>query len=105
MYNVRGVSLNVKKLCERVVVSTVTCYAEVQGIRMEERHKLNIMFECLRSMCGVTRMERWRKEKMRRLVAVREKNSEMKGLKLFGHVERIIGERLTRGVYDLEAQG
>ena len=46
-------------------------------------------------------MDRWRIEKVRRRAGVREKMSgrvEAKVLKLFGQVEGISGERLTKSV-------
>ena len=52
-----------RKLYERVVVLTVMYGLEAWGLRgVEQRRKLDLMeMRCLRSICGVTRMNRLRK--------------------------------------------
>ena len=64
--------------------------------------------KCLRSMCGVTRMDRVRNEVVRERVGVPEKLSkrvDRKVLKWFGHVERMGSERMTKRVYVSEVGG
>ena len=63
-----------KELYEREVAPTLTYGAEVWVMRMDKKHKLDLMeMNCLRSICVVTRMDRWRNGKVRREVGVREK--------------------------------
>ena len=51
--------------------------SEAWGLRVEERRKLDVMeMRCLRSMCGMTRMDRLRNEVVRERVGVEEKLSE-----------------------------
>ena len=48
-----------RELYERVVVPTVTYGGETWGAKMDEINKLYVMnMKYLRSMCGVTRMDR-----------------------------------------------
>ena len=110
LWNVRSVNVRAKReLYERVVVPTVMYGSEAWGLRVEERRKLDVMeMRCLRSMCGVTRMDRLRNEVVRERVGVDEKLSERvdrKVLKWYGHVERMSGERLTKRVYRSEVEG
>ena len=67
---------------------------------MDERHEVDVVkIKCLCSMCGVTRMDSWRTEVVRRKVGVSEKMSDRvdrKVLKCFRHVERMSGKLLTR---------
>ena len=52
-----------RELYERIVVPTVMYGLEAWAMRVEERNKLDVTeMNCLRSMCGVTRMDRWRNE-------------------------------------------
>ena len=68
MLNVQSESLGVKRILHvRVVVATVMFGAETSDFRIEERHKLNVIqMKSFRSMCGVTRTERWKNEGVRR---------------------------------------
>ena len=68
MFIVRSVSLGMKKeLYKRMVKSTVTYEVETWGLKMEEICKLNfIETKCLRSMCTLARMNRWRNEEVKR---------------------------------------
>ena len=64
LWIVRSVNFKaIRELYERVVVPTVMYGSEAWGLRVEERRKLDVMeMRCLRSMCGVTRMDRLRNE-------------------------------------------
>ena len=54
-----------------MIVPTVMYGSEAWGLRVEERRKLDVMeMRCLRSMCGVTRMDRLRNEVVRERVGV-----------------------------------
>jgi len=89
-------SLNVevkRELYERIVVPTVMYGSESWGMKVEERDKLDVAeMKCLRSMCGVTRMDRVRNEVVRGRVGVPEKLSkkvDRKVLKWLGRVEQM----------------
>ena len=58
----RGLGMNVKKvLYEKVVVPTVMYGSESWGMKVTERQKLNVFeMKCLRSMTGVSRLDRVR---------------------------------------------
>ena len=60
----RGLGMNVKKvLYEKVVVPTVMYGSESWGMKVTERQKLNVLeMKCLRSMTGVSRLDRVRNE-------------------------------------------
>ena len=110
MWNSRSVSMNVKReLYERIVVPTVMYGSETWGMKLGDRKKLNVAeMKCLRSICGVTRMNRWSNVRVRRRVGVHEELSgrvDRKVLKWYGHVERMDSERLTKRVYISEVEG
>ena len=110
MWKSRSLNVEVKReLYERIVVPTVMYGSETWGMKVEERNKLDVAeMKCLRSMCGVTRMDRVRNEVVRERVGVPERLSERvdrKVLKWFGHVERMGNERLTKRVYVSEVEG
>ena len=103
LFNVRIVYVEAKsELYKRVVVPTVMYGSGAWGLRVEERRKLDVMeMRCLRSMCGMTRMDRLRNEVVRERLGVEEKLSERvdrKVLKWYWHVERMSGERLTNQI-------
>ena len=66
------------------------------------RHRLNVFeMRCLRSMCGVTIMDRERNEHIRRRVGmVHELTARVDEsvLRWFGHMERMDDERLVKSV-------
>jgi len=72
------------------------------SLRVEERNKLDVAeMNCLRSMCGVTRWDRWRNEVVRERVGVPEsliERVDRNVLMWFGHVERMGSDRLTKRV-------
>ena len=91
----RGLGMNVKK-----VVPTVMYGSESWGMKVTERQKL-IVFEmkCLRSMTGVSRLDRVRNEVVRARTGVRRELTarvDMNVLRWFGHVERMDNERLLK---------
>ena len=63
----RGLGMNVKKvLYEKVAVPTVMYGSESWGMKVTERQKLNVFeMKCLRSMTGVSRLDRVRNEVVR----------------------------------------
>lgn len=106
----RGVGMSVKKvLYEKLIVPTVLYGAESWGTRAAERQKLNVFeMRCLRSMAGVTRLDRIRNEEVRRRTGVgRELATQVDRsvLRWFGHMERMEDERLTKKVMKARASG
>ena len=54
-------------MCEEVIIPTALHRAEARGMRSAERRKVNILdMKCLRSLVGLSRMDRVRNEKVRR---------------------------------------
>ena len=90
----RGLGMNVKKeLYEKVVVPTVTYGSECWGMKVVERQKLNVFeMKCLRSMAGVSRIDRVRNEDVRQRTGVEielARRMDMNVLRWFEHVERM----------------
>ena len=75
MFNVRSVSLGEKrKLYERALAPTVTYAAETWGMRWMRDYLDVLEIKYLRSICGVTRVDKWRNEGIRCRVCVRKKS-------------------------------
>ena len=72
MFNVRSVHLGAKvEFTERELVPTVTNGSETGGMRMDERHKLNVMkMKCKRSKYRGSSMDRGRNEEARHRVVL-----------------------------------
>ena len=64
----RGLGIEAKKcLCEGVILPTALYGAEAFGMRSAERRKVNVLeMKCLRSLVGVSRMDRVKNEEVRR---------------------------------------
>ena len=106
----RGLGMNVKKvLYEKVVLPTVMYGSESWGMKVTERQKLNVFeMECLRSMTGVSRLDRVRNEVVRARTGVRRELAarvDMNVLRWFGHVERMDNERLLKKVMNAKVDG
>ena len=89
----KGLGLNVKKvLYEKVVVPTVMYGSESWGMKVTERQKLNVFeMKCLRSMTGVSRLDRVRNEVVRARTGVRRELAakvDINVLRWFGHVKK-----------------
>ena len=69
----RGLGMNVKKvLDEKVVVLTIVCGSESWRMKVTERQKLNLLeMKCLRSMTGVSQLDRVGNEVVRARTGVR----------------------------------
>ena len=78
-------------------------------MRVEERNKLDVAeMNCFRSMCGVTRWDRWMNEVVRERMGVPDrlrKRVDRKVLKWFWHVERMGSVILTKMVHMSEVRG
>ena len=110
IWRVKEVGMNAKKtLYESIIVPTVLYGGEAWGLKKAERERLDVMeMKCLRSMCGVTRLDRVENVELRRRVGVSRPmgvRAQEKVLSWFGHMERMNGERLTKRVYESEVEG
>ena len=72
-------------------------------MRSAVRRKVNVLeLRCLRSLFGVSRMERVRNKKVRRRAAIEMKSASMadqRVLSWFGHVGRMDEYRMARRVW------
>ena len=98
-----------KVLYEKVVVLTVMYSSESWGMKVTERQKLNVFeMKCLRSVAGVSRLNRVRNEVVRARTGVRRELAtrvDMNVLRWFGHVERMVIERLLKKVMNVKVDG
>ena len=71
LYN-RGLLIKAKKcLYEGVIVPTALYGPEEWGMRSAERRNVNVLeMKCLRSLVGVSRMDRFRNEEVRRRAGI-----------------------------------
>ena len=96
----RGLGMNVKK---------VLYGSESWGMKVTERQKLNVFeMKCLRSMTGVSRLDRVRNEVVKARTGVRRELAarvDVNVLRWFGHVERMDNERLLKKVMNAKVDG
>ena len=75
----------------------------------QKRQKLNVFeMKCLRSMTGVSRLDRVRNEVVRARTGVRRELAarvDMNVLRWFSHVERMGNERLLKKVMNAKVNG
>ena len=79
-------------------------------MKVTERQKLNVLeMKCLRSMTGVSRLDRVRNEVVRARTGVRRELAaarvDMNVSRWFGHVERMDNERLLKKVMNAKVDG
>ena len=96
----RGLGIKAKKcLYEGVIVPTALYGADAWGMRSTERRKVNVLeMKCLRSLVGVSRMDRVRNEQVRRRAAIERElasREDQRVLRRFGHVERMDEYRMA----------
>ena len=84
MLNKRGLGINAKKcLYEGVIVLTALYGAEALGMRSAERRKVNVLeMKCLRSLVGVSRMDRVMNEEVRRRAGIERELASRAGLRV-----------------------
>ena len=87
----RGLGIKAKKcLYEGVIVPTALYGAEAWDMRSAERRKVNVLeIKCLRSLIGVSRMDRVRNEEMRTRAGIERESAsraDQRVLRWFGHV-------------------
>ncbi len=103
MFKCRSLGMSAKRrLNEGVVVPTALYGAETWNMGAAESKRLNVMeMRCLRSMCGVTRMDRVRNDDVRRRTGVVKKlaeRAEQGVLRWSGFVEIIWLDRVKRAL-------
>ena len=99
----RGLGIKAKKcLYEGVIIPTALYGAEAWGMRSAERRKVNVFeMKCLRSLVGVSRMDRVRNEEVRRRAGIKRElvsRVDHRILRWFRHVERMDEYRMEKGV-------
>ena len=98
-----------KYLSQRVIVPTALYGAEAWGMRSAERRKVNVLeMKCLRSLVGVSRMDRVKNDEVRRRAGIEMElasRADQRVLKWFGHVERMDEYRMARIVLKAEVSG
>ena len=106
----RGLGMNVKKvLYEKMVMPNVMYGSEAWGMKVTERQKLNVFeMKCLRSMTGVSRLDRVRNEVVRAKTRVRRELAarvDVNVLRWFGLVERMDNDLLLKEVMNAKVDG
>ena len=99
----RGLGIKAKKcLYGEVIVPTALYIAEAWTLRSAERRNVNVLeMKFLRSLVGVSRMNRVWNEEVRRRAGIERKlasRADQRLLRWFGHVERMDVYRLARRV-------
>ena len=78
-------------------------------MKSAERRKFNVLeMKCLRSLVGVSRMNRVRNEEVRRRAGIERElasRADRRVFRWFGHVERMDEYRLTRRALIAEVSG
>ena len=96
-------------LYEGVIVPTALYGAEAWGMRSAERRKVNFLeMKCLRSLVGVSLMDRVRNEEVHRRAGIERElasRADQRVLRWFGHVERKDGYRMAGRVLMAEVSG
>ena len=110
MLSNRGLGIKAKKcLYDGVIVPTALYGAEAWVMRSTERREVNVLeMKCLRSLAGVSRMDRVRNEKVRRRAGIERKfasRADHRVLRWFGCVERMDEYRISRRVLMAEVSG
>ena len=105
-----GLRIKAKKcLLEGVIVPTALYGAEAWGMRSVERRKVNVLeMKCLRSLVGVSRMDRVRNEQVSRRAGIKMELAsrvDQRVLRWFGHMERMDDYRMARRVLMAEVSG
>ena len=100
---------NAKKcLFAEVILSTALYGAAGWGMRSAERSKVDLEMKYLRSLVGVSRMDRVRNEEVRRRAGIErelENRADQRVLRWFGHLQRMDDYRVTRIVLMAEVSG
>ena len=94
---------------ESIVVPGMLYGSETWAMSARDRSRLEVVeMKCLRSICGVTRMDRLRNEYIRNRCDLKNGigvKVERNVLRWFGHIERMDDERLVKKVYESSVEG
>ena len=106
----RGLRINVKKCLYEGKIAPMALYgAEAWSMRSAKSRKVNVLvMKCLKSLVGVSRMDRFRNEEMRRRAGIERElasTADQRVLRWFGHVERMDENRMARRVLMAEVSG
>ena len=106
----RGLGIKAKKcLYEGVNVQTGLYGAEAWGMKSAERRKVNILeMKCLRSLVGVSRMDRGRNEEVCMRAGLERElasRADQRVWRWFGHVERMDEYGMARRLLMAEVSG
>ena len=107
----RGLGIKAKKyLYEGIIAPTALLYgAEAWGMRSAERRKVNVLeMKYLRSLVGVSRMDRGRNEEVRWRAGIERElasRADQRVSRWFGHMERMDEYRMARRVLMAEVSG
>ena len=92
-----------------VIVPIALYGAEAWGMRSAERRKVNVLeIKCLRTLVGVSQMDRVRTEEVRRRAGIERElasRADQRVLKWFRLVERMDDYRMARRVLMAEVSG
>ena len=98
-----------KCLYEGVIVSTALYGAEAWRMRCAERRNVNVLeMKCLRSLVGVSRMNRVRNEEVRMKAGIKRELAsiaDQRVLRWFGHVERMDEYCMPKSMLMAEVSG
>ena len=106
----RGPRIKAKKcLYETVIWPTALYGAEAWGMKSAERRKVNVLeIKCLKSLVGVSRMDRVRKEEVHRWAGIERvlaSWADQRVLRWFGNLERMDEYRTARRVFMAKISG
>ena len=106
----RGLGIKAKKCPNEVIIVPTALYgAEAWGMRSAERRKVNVLeMKSLRTLVGVSRMDRVRNEEVRMRAGIEtelESRAGQRVLRWFGHVGRMDEYRIDRRVLVAEVSG
>ena len=78
-------------------------------MRSAERRKVNVLeMKCLRSLVGVSQLDRVKNEEVRRRILIERElasRADQRAFRLFGHVERMDEYRMARRVLMADVSG
>ena len=98
-----------KCLYIKEILRTALYGADARGMRSAERRKVNVLeMKCLRSLVGVSRMDRVMNEDVSRRAGIERElasRTDQRILRWFGHVERMDEYRISRRVLMVEVSG
>ena len=106
----RGLMIKAKKcLYKGVIVPMALNGTEASSMKSAERRKVNVLeMKCLRSLVGVSRMDRVRNEEVRRRAGIESElvsRADHRVLRWFGHVKRMNEYCMVRRVLMAEVSG